>query len=104
MVKNNCVGKKKKKDLEGVIDFLKALSDGTRLQILCLLRKEEKCVCEIIGFLNLPQNLVSHHLKVLRDAGLVEACKSGVQVFYKIKDVDVQKHINHLQKLITKSE
>lgn len=64
-MKNKCISLEKKKDLSKQVDFLKALSDENRLHILCFLRKGEKCVCEIVGFLDLPQNLVSHHLKVL---------------------------------------
>ncbi len=100
MVKYVCLSAESNKKLAGQVGFLKALSDETRLRILCLLKGGEKCVCEIVGFLNLPQNLVSHHLKVLKDAGLVESRKSGLQVFYKSKDANVQKYINYLEKLL----
>lgn len=50
------------------IPFLKTVSEENRLKILCFLKSGEKCVCEIEEFLHLPQNLVSHHLKKLKDA------------------------------------
>jgi ArsR family transcriptional regulator len=52
---------------------LKALADETRLRIFSLLTRQELCVCEIEDMLNLSQSLVSNHLAVLRQAGLVKA-------------------------------
>ncbi len=52
---------------------LQVLSDPTRLAIFDLLMQGVQCNCEIGGNLKLPMNLISHHLKVLRDAGLVDA-------------------------------
>lgn len=63
---------------------LKVLSDENRLNILSLLGNEELCVCHIYESLGLPQNLVSHHLRVLRKAGLVIARKKGKWIFYKV--------------------
>ncbi len=54
-------------------ETLKVLSEPTRLTILDLLMQGVQCNCEIGGNLKLPMNLISHHLKVLRDAGLVNA-------------------------------
>ncbi|MCL5265936.1 MAG: metalloregulator ArsR/SmtB family transcription factor [Chloroflexi bacterium] len=54
-----------------LVTVLKAVADHNRLAILGLLRKEELCVCELVEVLQLPQNLVSHHLSVLKKAGLV---------------------------------
>ena len=50
---------------------LKALADETRLGIFSLLARQEMCVCEIEDVLGLSQSLVSNHLAVLRQAGLV---------------------------------
>lgn len=63
-------------------EYLRTISDTHRLQILSLLRKGERCVCEIYEALQLPQNLTSHHLKVLREAGLVVARRDGRWVHY----------------------
>ncbi len=100
MKKHTCISKESDVCLAEQIIFLKALSDETRLRILCFLQSGEKCVCEIVDFLKLPQNLISHHLKVLREAGLVESRKSGIQVFYKTKNAFVQKNIDHLERLL----
>ncbi len=61
-----------------------ALSDPVRLEIIELLRKGEKCVCEIIPRVNLIQSLVSRHLKILRDCGLVKDRKEGNRRLYSV--------------------
>ncbi len=53
--------------------FLKLLADPTRRRIFLLLRQGETCNCELTALLGLPQNLISHHLRALREAGLVRS-------------------------------
>jgi DNA-binding transcriptional ArsR family regulator len=64
-----------------------ALSDPIRLEIVLYLRDGEKCVCEIVPHLNLIQPLVSRHLKILKDAGIVRCRKDGTKRMYSIVDV-----------------
>jgi len=63
-----------------------ALSDPIRLEIVSYLRNGEKCVCEIVPYLNLIQPLVSRHLKILKDAGIVRFRKDGTKRMYSIVD------------------
>jgi DNA-binding transcriptional ArsR family regulator len=56
-----------------VAEFLRLLADPTRRRIFVLLMNGETCNCEIVQLLGLPQNLISHHLRQLRQAGLVRA-------------------------------
>jgi ArsR family transcriptional regulator len=63
-----------------------ALSDPTRLEILEFLRTSEKCVCEIIPHVGLIQPVVSRHLKILKDCGLVRDRKDGTRRIYSITD------------------
>jgi DNA-binding transcriptional ArsR family regulator len=56
-----------------VRDFLKLMADPTRRRIFLELMKGETCNCEMAGLLSLPQNLISHHLRQLRQAGLIRA-------------------------------
>ncbi len=63
-----------------------ALADPIRLEILAFLRDGEKCVCEIVPHLNLIQPVVSRHLKILKDAGLVRCRKDGTKRMYSIVD------------------
>ena len=83
-----------------IILFLKAVSDENRLKIICFLKKGEKCVCEIVDFLKLPQNLISHHLKVLREQKIVIARKEGLSVFYSLNKKYIMKRSKDLSNLI----
>jgi ArsR family transcriptional regulator len=80
------------KDMQYVADLLKVIADENRLKILCcLLKNNEQCVCDIWQNLNIPQNLTSHHLKVLRDAGLLNSHKQGLKVIYSINKAEMVK-------------
>lgn len=67
--------------------LLKALADPARLRLLSLIQaapRREACVCDLIGPLGLSQPTVSHHLRVLTEAGLLEREKRGVWAYYRI--------------------
>ena len=66
---------------------LKALADETRLRILESLLAEEKCVSDLVRELGCPQPHVSHHLRILRDSGVVEGLREGKQVCYRITPI-----------------
>jgi DNA-binding transcriptional ArsR family regulator len=66
-----------------------ALSDSIRLEIVTFLRDGEKCVCEIVPHLNLIQPLVSRHLKILKDTGIVKCRKDGTKRMYSIVDLRI---------------
>jgi ArsR family transcriptional regulator len=91
---------KDNQDIPLLADFLRVIAEDNRLKILCLLKKGEKCVCEIWQFLNLPQNLTSHHLKVLKDFGLVSSRQEGLKVFYKLNKKVAEKHLKILNKFL----
>ena len=69
---------------EPMISRLQALADPNRLRILDALRDGERCVCWLTESLDLGQPLLSHHLKVLREARLVSGRKDGRWVYYAI--------------------
>ncbi len=72
-------------DLQGrMIAVFKALADPTRLEILRLLGAQSgpTCVCDIVDHFELAQPTISHHLKVLKDAGLLSHSKVGIWSFY----------------------
>lgn len=60
-------------DLAETTAVLKALSDPKRLRIFAQLMRGDTCNCELVEVLGMPANLLSHHLKVLSEAGLVDA-------------------------------
>jgi ArsR family transcriptional regulator len=67
------------------VDLFHALSDETRLEIIELLRKGERCVCELTDSLDAAQSRLSFHLRVLRDAGVVRDRKDGRWVHYELE-------------------
>src|SRR5260221_9269158 len=63
----------------------KALADPARVAIVNrLAAADEVCVCDFVAALDLAQPTVSHHLKVLRDAGLVESSRRGTWAYYRL--------------------
>jgi ArsR family transcriptional regulator len=64
----------------------KALGDPIRLQLVDVLRKHagKVCVCELVPLFDLSQPTVSHHLKVLRDAGIVASERQGLWAYYYV--------------------
>ena len=67
------------------IELFHALSDETRLEIIELLRKGERCVCELTDTLDAAQSRLSFHLRVLKDAGIVRDRKDGRWVHYELE-------------------
>ncbi len=63
---------------------LKALADSTRLSVLEALMNGPKHVSELMQPLGIEQSLLSHHLKVLRNVGLVDAVRDGKSVLYQL--------------------
>src|SRR5256885_3799001 len=65
----------------------KALGDPVRLQLVDVLRKHagKVCVCELVPLFDLSQPTVSHHLKVLRDAGIVGSERRGLWAYYYVR-------------------
>jgi len=62
----------------------KAFSDENRLKILEMLRSGEKCACILLERMHITQPTLSHHMKILRDSGIVVSRKSGKWVHYSI--------------------
>jgi len=70
--------------MKKIAEFYKALGDEVRLKILQMLAEQEMCVCEIIDRLDMSQPAVSHHLKILRQAGLVKDSREGKWIYYSL--------------------
>ncbi len=70
-------------------DLLKAISHPTRLAILEILRDGEQCVCHMEAMLGMRQSSISQQLMILREAGLVDVRRDGLNVFYHVKRAGV---------------
>ncbi|MCM8810370.1 MAG: metalloregulator ArsR/SmtB family transcription factor [Candidatus Omnitrophica bacterium] len=89
-------------EIDRIIDVFKALSDRTRLRIIWLFIKSKKwlCVCEIVDSLAENQYNVSRHLKILKNAGLVECKEMGRWTYYYFKKPE-NKFYNIIQRAIS---
>ncbi len=67
-------------------DLLRALAAPVRIAIVLQLREGARCVHELVDILDVPQPLVSQHLRILKSAGVVEGARSGREVLYRLAD------------------
>ena len=74
--------------------IFRALSDPARLNILDFLRDGEKCVCEIIPHVKLIQPVVSRHLKILKESGILRDRKDGNRRLYSVTDQSIFKVVD----------
>ena len=72
--------------LELKAEVLKVLAQPTRLKILELLRRGERCICEIVPAINGEQSNISRHISLMQKSHLVTTRRDGVKVMVKVKD------------------
>lgn len=80
-------------------DVVRALADPLRWEIVALLAQEQLCVCHLTEELGVAQPLVSHHLKALRDAGLVEGQRFRYWTYYRLRPEALDAIARHLDAL-----
>jgi len=81
------------------VNVFKALADPTRLKILECVKDGEKCICEIIPYTGKSQPNVSQHLKVLKNAGLVDERREGTRILLKASNKKIFDVIDSVKKL-----
>ena len=69
----------------------KALGDENRIKILTLLHTGVRCACRLLEALNISQPTLSHHMRILQDAGLVSARKDGKWIYYSLSEEGAKK-------------
>lgn len=82
-------------DHKNAAKLFKALSDENRLQILSQLNAEEKCACVLLANMNISQPTLSHHMRILLDARLVDCRKEGKWMYYSLQH-DAGKELRQL--------
>ncbi len=82
---------------------LRALSEPLRWRIVKLLADEELCVCHIVEELGVAQPLVSHHLRILRDAGLVETERYRYWTYYRLRPDALAPLRDRLERIVSPS-
>ena len=86
---------------KGAARLFKAFSDENRLQILELLRSGEKCACKLLEDLQISQSTLSHHMKLLCDAGVVQGRREGKWVHYSIDPVGAERAVELLRQQVS---
>ncbi|MGN0169495.1 MAG: ArsR/SmtB family transcription factor [Lachnospiraceae bacterium] len=79
--------------------MFKAFCDENRLQILELLQDGERCACRLLEEMQITQPTLSHHMKILCDAGVVVGRKEGKWMHYSISDQGIEEARERLQQL-----
>lgn len=88
--------------MKKTLEILKALSDENRLRIVMVLQKRPMCVCEIFELLNISGATLSAHLKILKNAGIIDLKKDGRFIEYSIlKDTKIIELIDNIEKITT---
>jgi len=88
------------KEFNDIKDFLDIISEKNRLRILCILQSGEKCACDIYKPLKLPQNLASHHLKILKEFGIINSRREGRKIIYFTNKKNINKNIDSLNNFL----
>ena len=83
--------------MKKLIEFFKAMGEDTRVKIIDMLLNEEMCICELIEELGLSQSAVSHHVKILKQAELVNDRRDGKWTYYSINVPGFEKHLKSMQ-------
>lgn len=87
-------------DNKEIAAMFKAFCDENRLQILEMLREGEKCACHILEEMQITQPTLSHHMKILCDAGVVVGRKEGKWMHYSVSEIGLEKVMNYLNELM----
>ena len=104
MINKTCINNKSAFEFQELSRLLKVLAEENRLRILCLLKNEELCVCEIFENLELSQNLVSSHLKVLKGLELITLRQDKQKNYYSINKKVFKKYNLSLTKFFKSYE
>lgn len=78
-------------DFQKLADVFKQLSDGSRLHLFWLLCHCEECVINLSAMMEMSSPAISHHLKQLKEAGLIVSRRDGKEVYYKAADTPTTK-------------
>ncbi len=78
----------KTEDFQAIAEVFKQLGDPTRVRIFWILCHQEECVADIADMLTMSSPAVSHHLRPLRNSGLIVSRRDGKEVYYKAADTE----------------
>lgn len=91
-------------DTKRIAEIFKALGDENRVEILIMLSKGEKCACKLLEELKVSQPTLSHHMKILCNAKLVNARKEGRWMHYSLSQEGMNEISNYLSDVFGKNQ
>jgi ArsR family transcriptional regulator len=87
--------------MRDLLQVLKAMADPMRIRILKMLEQRSMCVCELTAVLGIQQSSVSHHLRVLKDAGFVDDIRNGLWIDYGLSKRAYNEYVPELTRLLS---
>lgn len=75
--------------ITNISDFYKIMGDPTRCRIICALKENEMCVCDLCNVLSMSKSSISHQLSKMREYGVVKCRRDGKEVYYSLDDSHV---------------
>ena len=87
--------------MQNLISQLKALSDTNRFRIVMMLKNRPLCVCELLEVLEIAGGTLSNHLKILKNAGLINRKKDGRWIEYDLSDEKARQMIDQMEESLT---
>ena len=85
----------KEQEIAGVSEAMIQLGDPSRLRIFWLLCHCEECVLNIAALVNMSSPAVSHHLKLLKNSGLIVSRREGKEMYYRTADTELAQVLHH---------
>ncbi len=82
--------------IQAVSDSFKQLGDASRLRIFWLLCHTEECVTDIAEYVHMSAPAVSHHLRLLKAAGLIISRRNGKEMLYRTADTELAEALHHI--------
>lgn len=82
--------------VKDIATMLNLIGDEIRLEIILYLFEKDSCVCDLTMHLGISQPLASHHLRILRDAKIISAKKSGKHIIYSLIDDSVRQLVKYI--------
>ena len=83
-------------EIAGVSEAMKQLGDPSRLRIFWLLCHCEECVLNIAAIVNMSSPAVSHHLRLLKNSGLIVSRREGKEMYYRTADTELAQMLHHM--------
>ncbi len=86
---------------EQIAEILRAIAHPSRIKILQILENEQRCVRDLERLVKIKQSNLSQHLRILKDKGILNCERKGMEVCYQIKEKKILDIINFMKKFLT---